>query len=209
MSEKGKNNPVYIQFKEEKTETGDSKFFGAPDLPEDFEWPVDEEEYDLEFICQINCAEAFKHNNMMPEKGILYFFGCIANPLGYKDAPEIKAGFQSERNFSVIYDDADINDLQSGEIVDENGEQAGFKELKITFSDDENVCTEAFHKLLGEFPEGVPEVLDEYKLLFCLDSFSGDDFTLEFENSGYLLFLIKDEDLKNKDFSKVRCFLAE
>ena len=104
MSEKGKNNPVYIQFKEEKTETGDSKFFGAPDLPEDFEWPVDEEEYDLEFICQINCAEAFKHNNMMPEKGMLYFFGCIANPLGYKDAPEIKAGFQSERNFSVIYE---------------------------------------------------------------------------------------------------------
>lgn len=200
-------NAIYFEFEHVKTEIGDSKFFGAPDLPEDFDWPTDEDEFDMDFICQVSCAEAHKMNALLPEKGMLYFFGCIANPLGYPEAPEIAEGFQSMGNFSVKYTDADITDLQSGEVVDENGDPAGFEELKITFSSDENVCTEAHHQLLGTPPEAYDETSD-YVMLFCLDSFSGDDFTLEFEDSGYLYFLIKKDDLAKADFSKVICFLA-
>ena len=202
-----KDKAIYLTFDYEKTETGDSKFFGAPDLPEDFEWPTDEEDYDMDFICQLNCARMHKMNSLLPKKGMLYFFGCIANPLGEEDAPEIEPGFQSMGNFSVKYTSLDAADLQSGEIVDENGDPAGFLEMKISFSEDENVCTEALHQVLGEPPEKNDEISD-YVMLFCLDSFSGDDFTLEFEDSGYLYFLIKKDDLENQDFSKVICYLA-
>ena len=201
---------VYITFNNEKTEIGNSKFFGAPDLPENFEWPVDEDGYDMDFICQINCAEVCRFNPFIPKNGMLYFFGCIANPLGEKDAPQIKPGFQSMGNFRVKYTPTDESELQSGEIVDENGDPFGFDELKISFSHDENVCTEAFHRILGAFPDGFgnEEELKDYVLLFCLDSFSGDDFTLEFEDSGYLYFLIKKDELLKKDFSGVICYLA-
>ena len=203
-----KMEKIYINYEEKECKLGESKFFGSPDLPEDFEWPVDEEEFDMEFICQVNCADAHKFNSSLPEKGMLYFFGCIANPLGEESAPEITEGFQSMGNFAVKYYDGSMNDLQSGELVDENGNEVGFKELGISFTDKEDECTDAFHQLLGDFPAGEDKELDDYELLFCLDSFSGDDFTLEFEESGYLYFLIKKQDLANKDFSKTICYLA-
>ncbi len=199
---------IYIKYAEAECSLGDSKFFGCPDLPEDFDWPVDDDEFDMEFICQINCKKAHEYNSMLPEKGMLYFFGCIANPLGEESAPAITGGFQSMGNFAVRYYDGGTADLQSGEIVDENGDAVGFKELKISFTEDENECTDAFHQLLGDYPVNDDKELDDYELLFCLDSFSGDDFTLEFEDSGYLYFLIKKEDLAKKDFSKSICYLA-
>lgn len=202
-----KQKALYLIAKEGNAELGTSKFFGAPDLPDEFEWPTDEDEFDMEFICQINCADAHKSAPELPETGMLYFFGCIANPLGMEDAPPVTSGFQSMGNFAVRYTPLDETNLQSGEIVDENGDPAGFRELVIDFSENENDCTEAFHQLLGDFPGGEDD-LDGYRLLFCLDSFSGDDFTLEFEDSGYLYFLIKHEDLAGRDFSKVICYLS-
>lgn len=201
------NNAIYLTFKQERTALGDSKFFGAPDLPEDFDWPTDGDGFDMEFICQINCEKAHSMNASLPEKGMLYFFGCIANPLGEKSAPEISPGFQSTDNFSVIYSPVPVSSLQSGEIVDENGDNACFNELKIYFTENGDECDDAFHQLLGKAPEDCGEI-GGYRLLFCLDSFSGGDFTLEFEDSGYLYFLIREDDLENCDFSKVICFLA-
>ncbi len=198
---------IFIKYDETECGLGDSKFFGCPDLPEDFDWPVDDEEFDMEFICQLNCKTVHTLNDALPEKGMLYFFGCIANPLGEESAPAITNGFQSMGNFAVRYYDGGTAELQSGEIVDENGDAVGFKELKISFTDNENECTDAFHQLMGDFPVNDNE-LNGYELLFCLDSFSGDDFTLEFEDSGYLYFLIKKEDFAKKDFSKTICYLA-
>lgn len=201
------NKAIYIDYTEKEAKLGQSKFFGNPDLPDDFDWPVDEDDYDMDFICQINCSDAHKLNPLLPEKGMLYFFGCIANPLGEESAPPVTAGFQSMANFAVVYDDTDRNDLLSGEIVDENGNAVGFSELVINFSETENHSCEAFHQLMGDAPDGNDDISD-YQLLFCLDSFSGDDFTLEFEDSGYLYFLIKKDDLKNKNFDKVICYLS-
>ena len=172
------NNAIYINYKEQEAKLGQSKFFGTPDLPDDFDWPTDEDEYDMDFICQINCSDAHKFNSMLPEKGMLYFFGCIANPLGEESAPGITQGFQSMGNFAVIYEDCDADSLLSGEIVDENGEAVGFFELVMQFSEKEIPESEAFHQLMGTVPEANDDI-SEYELLFCLDSFSGDDFTLE------------------------------
>lgn len=201
------NKAIYIDYQDNEAVLGQSKFFGTPDLPDDFDWPTDDDEYDMDFICQINCSDAHKFNDIIPEKGMLYFFGCIANPLGEDSAPPITPGFQSMGNFAVIYEDCDTKDLLSGEIVDENGDAVGFSELVINFSGKENPGSEAFHQLLGEAPDSGDEI-NSYQLLFCLDSFSGDDFTLEFEDSGYLYFLIKKEDLLNKNFGKVICYLS-
>ncbi|MCD7827370.1 MAG: DUF1963 domain-containing protein [Clostridiales bacterium] len=203
------DNSIYFMPASGKADIGESKFFGAPDLPENFDWPADSEGFDMEFICQINCCDAHKFNSEIPESGMLYFFGCIAEPLGVPDAPKISEGFQSMGYFSVKYEDVPAPELQSGEIVDINGDPIGFKEIKIEFSKDENVCTEMYHKLLGGYPEGTDtDELSDYRLLLCLDSFSGEDFDLEFQDSGYLYFLIKENDLTNKDFSKVICYLA-
>lgn len=185
---------------------GESRFFGSPDLPEGFIWPKDLEGYDLEFIAQINCKDIASYSDIFPKSGMLYFFGSIANALGEKDAPEIKEGFQNKDDFAAKYSDASERDLQEGEIVDENGAPYGFSPLKIGFSLDENISTSFHHQILGEIP-GNAKNLNDYILLFCLDSFSGDDFTLEFKNSGYLYFLIKREDLAKRYFDNVLCYL--
>lgn len=55
--------PVHLTLHKpfEKLETGASRFWGNPDLPKDFDYPmyIDDEgdEYPYFFICQINLAE--------------------------------------------------------------------------------------------------------------------------------------------------------
>lgn len=52
--------PIYLKLSvpTDKLATGSSRFWGNPDLPEDFDYPsyIDEdgEEYDYDFVCQIN-----------------------------------------------------------------------------------------------------------------------------------------------------------
>ncbi len=198
------NNALYFKLSEDKENLGESRFFGCPDLPDDFEWPQDPEGFDLEFICQIDLAEASKLNNLLPSQGHLYFFGCIASALGEEDAPAITEGYQPEGYFQTIYSDAKTLDLLSGEIVDENGDPEYFEPMKIEFTEDINNCPDFCHQLMGDFPDTIDT--DEY-LLLSVDSFSGKDFDLKFKNQGYLYFLIDKNDLKNKDFSHVKAYL--
>ena len=202
-------SPVYLIYKECKCEKGESRFFGAPDLPEDFDWPQDGEGYDLEFICQIDCAAAHRYNDLLPETGHLWFFGNIANALGEEEAPAALPGFQAPTEFRVYYDDTDTELLLVGEIVDEDGDPAGFRELKIEFSTDIDDCREALHQLGGEPPENdYPDDFKNLRLLFCLDSFRGADFTLEFEHSAYMYFLVDEAAFGNREFNKAVAYLA-
>ena len=62
---------------DEKLSVGASKFFGAPDIYDGFEWPtikIDGEEYDLSFIGQLNLAEAskFDKEGLLPKTGMLH-----------------------------------------------------------------------------------------------------------------------------------------
>ena len=201
------SDAVYIGYGEEKCGIGSSKFWGAPDIPEDFDWPVDADGYDMDFICQIRTRDIDPDNKVFAKSGILYFFGCIASALGYEDAPPITPGYQPDGYFAVRFSAAAEEELQYGEIVDDDGEPVGFGELKMEFSNDENAFSSALHQALGEPPEQAEEA-DGEALLLCVDSFAGRDFTLEFEDSGYLYFLIKADELGRGDFGSVRAYLS-
>jgi uncharacterized protein YwqG len=72
---------INLKFTEEKEKlpVGASKFLGNPDVWDGFAWPhfiEGGEDYDLKFLCQINCAEAapFDTSGLLPKTGMLYFF---------------------------------------------------------------------------------------------------------------------------------------
>jgi uncharacterized protein YwqG len=54
---------------------GESHFWGIPDVPKDFEYPLDNNGKQLDFLCQINLREIpnFK-DKTLPNFGMLYFF---------------------------------------------------------------------------------------------------------------------------------------
>jgi uncharacterized protein YwqG len=54
---------------------GGSKMGGSPDVPEGFEWPL-WNDVPLMFIAQIRVSDAkpFDEENLLPERGLLYFF---------------------------------------------------------------------------------------------------------------------------------------
>ena len=60
-----------------------SKWLGNPDVPQNFDVPDD-----LTFICQIRCDEIakFDEENLLPHKGMLYFFAAIDYYFGHFDA---------------------------------------------------------------------------------------------------------------------------
>lgn len=201
---------VYIGTTEKECEIGVSKFWGAPHITEDFDWPVDADGYDMDFICQIRTDDVDSEKKVFKKSGILYFFGCLTAPLGFADEPCIGSGIQPDGYFAVRFSDADNSDLQFGEIVDEDGNEVGFSELQMEFSHDENAFNSALHQVFGDAPETESEdgVADGYSLLLCIDSFAGRDFTLEFEDSGYLYFLIDKKDVENMNFDNVKAYAA-
>lgn len=77
--------------------TGQSKWWGEPDMPEELDWPTvmvrdeDGESYDdpLTFVCQIRCADIapFDPHELLPHEGMLYFFAAIDYFLGDFDTP--------------------------------------------------------------------------------------------------------------------------
>ncbi len=81
---------------------GASKFGGAPDVPEGFEWPTWKEK-PLGFLAQINLEEVapFDVEGLLPKGGLLSFFYFTA---GY-DWPDGKDG---ERTWQVFHFDASV-----------------------------------------------------------------------------------------------------
>ncbi len=73
---------------------GTSKIGGKPHLPADFVWPfyeneVEEEDYPLSFIAQINLAEvsAYDKEHLLPESGLLcFFYDILSQPWGFDPA---------------------------------------------------------------------------------------------------------------------------
>ena len=197
-----------IWIKTESTEEsllGKSKFLGNPDVWEDFEWPCvndGEEEYDLAFICQINCEEVAPYDleNKLPKKGMLYFFYDLDG------MPDDAFDLNTAR---VLYYDGDLSQLEEIRVVDEDGNDMAYTPRKITFEtvDDGFLAEdEDTHRMLGvpsldgyiEVPNGFDE------MLFQLDSFEADGDDYNFGDVGILCFFIRSEKLAKKDFGDVR-----
>jgi uncharacterized protein YwqG len=198
----------------EKLPPQSSKFFGVPDVWDGFKWPTaaDEEgnEYLIYFMCQINCAEASKHDKdrIMPKTGMLYFFY------------DVETG-PWEGEASLFYYDGDLGKLSpyAGKLPECVG-----KELLIAFepkdygdfSSDEQDDSE--EDLSGSFLLGKPTdpeqmglgdtIDDEWQLVLELDSYIGDgDFNFG-GDCGMLCYFVNKSDFAKKDFSKAWFMLA-
>lgn len=189
----------------EKLPIGTSKLLGNPDVWDDFEWPsilVDGEEYDLTFICQINCADAAKcdTDGLLPKSGMLYFFYDLD---GMPWQP-------SDKNAArVLYYGGDICALHEMVLTDEHGESIAFHEQKIEFE----CVAEGF--LSGDEPThlllGLPSLeyerddcIRDFRMLLQLDSFETEDAAINFTDEGVLCFFIQPDKLQLLDFSDVR-----
>lgn len=184
-----------------------SKWFGNPDVPENYPIPDD-----LCFICQIRCDELakFDEDNVLPHKGMLYFFGAVDYYFGWLDCYYPENQYWQRDDIKVFYIE-DIENQEFKQIVfeDEDGEPLAITPRSIEFSLEKAECDG--HKLLGvpfDMPwEDWDAPYQGWVELLQVDSDEDDDFCLNFVDFGMMHVLIDPNDLKNKDFSKVTATL--
>lgn len=169
---------------------GGSKFYGSPDVYVDFEWPYivdDEEEFDLEFVCQLNCEDLIEKCDLLPKNGMLYFF---IDPLPEKWVPE---NVDAAR---VVYADVNVNELDYIDSIDKDGTSIGVQELKILF---ETNALRNTNKMM-ELMTTSSDLVTLLKLNSEILSYSG----MEIAQNCFLEFFSNKDKIKNSDFSDVR-----
>lgn len=198
-----------IQIKLSKTDNDlfcKSKWWGNPDVPDGFEF-----DDSLMFVCQIRCEDLVNYDdcNMLPHKGMLYFFCDIAYYLGYyEDFEPQSSSYWSKESVKVYYvEDVDENSFRQIIFDDDYFPQIKERKIELEKTDD---SVPGF-KLLGtpymfEY-EKFPPPYTKYVNLLQIDSEDDDDYNLMFMDMGLLYLIIHPKDLARKDFSKVRGFL--
>ena len=160
--------------------TGQSKWWGEPDMPEELDWPTvmvrdeDGESYDdpLTFVCQIRCADIapFDPDGLLPHEGMLYFFAALDYFLGDLDTPAYPGmGEWKKEYFRVLYSSS-LDQLHT-------------------------------HHL--NYP--VRQEMTGWLSLLQVDE--SDRWGLTFHDSGMLNFLIRPEDLQQRRWDQTTCYL--
>lgn len=199
-------NAIKINFHESNDDlTGKSKWWGAPDLPEDWEYPDmpdgDGNPIPLTFICQIRCADIAQLDteNLLPHEGMLYFFAAIDEYMGnddYECPYHNVMGEWSEEAYKVLYSPTTDN-LEPYEITWDDGSPAYLPAEAISFEEDGAYSDE--FRLLGEpYFEQVQSEYEDYLNLLQIDE--EDRWHLRFYDCGMVNFLITPDDLKQKRF---------
>ena len=194
--------------------TGQSKWWGQPDMPEELEYPEvtavddDGEEYldPLTFVCQIRCEEiaSLDPEGLLPHEGMLYFFAALDYWLGDFDTPTHPGlGLWQKKYFRVLYSPSCEN-LHTHRIVYDDGTPVGLPAEAITFSncekDDDGI------RLLGlPYLEEVREEMTGRINLLQVDE--EDRWHLVFYDCGILNFLIRPADLRTRRWDKTECHL--
>ena len=191
----------------EDVEVGGSKWWGDPDLPVDVDYPL-MDGYPLTFICQIRLSDIahIDTEGLLPQSGILYFFGAIAEYVSELDVEQDNhngLGEWSDDSFAVLYA-PEGSELQTCRILYEDDETpVALPAEKISFTEDD--ATYDGFKLLG-----VPyydEVRDEYENHISLLQIDEEDrWGLRFYDCGMLNFLITPDELKNQKWDKVKFY---
>ena len=185
----------------EKLKAGESKLFGNPDVWDGFIWPSVREngaEYDLTFMCQINCeqASAFDESGILPKTGILYFFYDLDT---MPEAPD-------EKSARVLWYNGELFDLHEMILTDEEGNSLAFSEQKIDF-EAADADEKSSHLLLGDIASdavGDYDCIKEQIPLLRIGSFETEDAEIRFKGNGWLCFYIEEEKLGAHDFSEVK-----
>ena len=192
---------------------GMSKWWGSPDLPADMDYPqyIDSEgeAWEMQFICQINCADLRDYDTPLPKEGLLLFFAHIDGFLGYDD-PEVPGeGVWDTEETKVIYIAPEQYEmLQQRILVDDNDEPVCTPARELTFEYRADDASDCHNKLLGK-PDFMPwedwdEPCEGWKLLLQVDSQEDEEYTLQFMDEGVMYFLIHPDALSRADFSQVR-----
>ena len=194
--------------------TGCSKWWGAPDLPLEMPFPTvlvadDGDAYDdpMTFVCQIRCADlaAFDKEDLLPHNGMLYFFASMDYFLGNTDAFVYPGmGEWSPLHFKVLYTPS-CDGLEPYEITYDDGTPAYMPAEAISFELSAE-ANESFHLLGKPYFE---EIREQYPdaMLSLLQVDESDDWGLRFVDSGMLCFMISPDDLRNRNWNGVRCYL--
>ena len=182
---------INLNFTEEKTRLpiGVSKLFGNPDIWDGFIWPQfteSGEEYEMPFICQINCEQAvvYDNANVLPKTGMLYFFydmdGMPREPFGSSKA-------------KVIYYNGDMSGLHKMLLTDHEGNDMSLPELEVRFD-------------AGDSPKGILGQTDpqDWQPLFKLFSFETEKLSIRFPDNGILYFFIDKDKLASMDFADIK-----
>ena len=181
----------------EKLKAGESKLFGNPDVWDGFIWPSVREngaEYDLTFMCQINCeqASAFDESGLLPKTGILYFFYDLDT---MPEAPD-------EKSARVLWYNGELFDLHEMILTDEEGNSLAFSEQKIDF-EAADADEKSSHLLLGDMTQSCDFINNRLPLL-RIGSLETEDAEIRFKGNGALCFYIEKEKLGACDFSEVK-----
>ncbi len=189
---------------------GKSKWWGDPDLPKDMDFPTyvdsDGEEYQYVFLCQIRCKDLIPYDldNLLPHKGMLFFFARIDYYLGYDATPEGLCVWDQDYTRVVYVEDYDPDKASSLILVDDDNKPVSIKARAINFS----IGNSDGHKLLGDpyfypFEERDP-FFEGWVNLLQVDSDEDDDFVLNFMDTGLMFFMINSKDLESRNFDNVR-----
>ena len=190
-----------------------SRFWGNPDLPVGYGYPSFEDEdgepFEYQFVCQINLADIaeFDPEGLLPHKGLLSFFAKIDSYIGYYDRPGCIGGAVSGSDDVRVMYFPSCADLEETVPEDGEGSPSAPAELRIGFSfglppaeDEHAVFALPTHRPWEDWDSP----FEGWQILLQVDSFGGDDFELNFMDTGVLDFLISLSDLKHCDFSDVR-----
>ena len=201
----------------EKLALGASRFWGNPDLPKDVKYPmyIDSEgdEYPYFFVCQINLEDIapYDTDNLLPHSGLLSFFAKIDYYMGYCGDfyVGVTEGVSDTDAVKVMYFPT-CDDMEEVVLLDDNDEPSSPCELQIEFSHTREPLSEE-HSLLA-LPTHRPwetwdSPYEDWQILLQVDSFSGDDFDLNFIDFGVLDILISPTDLKNRVYDRARAIV--
>lgn len=124
--------------------TGQSKWWGEPDMPETLDWPSvkvtdeDGETYDdpLTVICQIRCEDIcpMDSDNLLPHEGILYFFAALDYFLGDIETPTYPGMGEWQRDYFRVLYSPTCDDLHTHHVNFPDGTPATMPAEAITFS---------------------------------------------------------------------------
>lgn len=193
---------------------GKSKWWGEPDMPENLGWPTvtvtdeDGETYDdtLTFVCQIRCADiaALDAEGMLPHEGILYFFAALDYFLGDMDTPAYPGMGQWRPEYYRVLYAPPCDNLHTHHVNYPDGTPATMPAEAVCFT----ACDKSGDgmRLLG-----MP-YLDEVRsdmpgMLSLLQVDENDRWNLTFHDCGMLNFLVRCDDLLDRRWEKVDCYL--
>ena len=182
-----------------------SKWWGNPDLPEGVDVPDCST-----FVCQIRCDEiaAFDKENLLPHKGMLYFFAELDYFFGEDTyVPD----WEDPEDLKVIYiEDIETPTFEEVVYVDDDNNPIALDALAIELSKDEAYCDG--NKLLGKPFDREWEDWNEpyagWTELLQIVSDDYEDRSLNFMDWGSLHIIIDPEDLKNKNFDNVTAVIC-